>query len=197
MTLQERMIAAYLRQVNLPPEEKIKLKLFLVLLDETYQEEPQSRAEQSRAEQSRAEQSRAPAPETPATTFSCGVTKDVGTTTPPAPLGATSPDKGRQEKPVDPLAEKAASEAPAETSLGNAPGASAEKKNEPDPLAEPLLKALEKEGLSLEEAAAEKHIGVRASVLQKVLDGEPIRKDSREKISRWVQGVGIAVTADI
>ena len=125
------------------------------------------------------------------------MTKDVGTTTPPAPLGATSPDKGRQEKPVDPLAEKAASEAPAETSLGNAPGASAEKKNEPDPLAEPLLKALEKEGLSLEEAAAEKHIGVRASVLQKVLDGEPIRKDSREKISRWVQGVGIAVTADI
>ena len=58
MTLQERMIAAYLRQANLPPEEKIKLKLFLVLLDETYQEEPQSRAEQSRAEQSRAEHPR-------------------------------------------------------------------------------------------------------------------------------------------
>ena len=118
-------------------------------------------------------------------------------TTPPAPMGATSPDKGRQEKPIDPLAGEGASEETAEGSSGKAPGAAGEKKKDPDPLAEPLLKALEKEGLSLEEAAAEKYIGVRASVLQKVLDGEPIRRDSREKISRWVQGVGIAVTDGI
>ena len=36
MTLQERMIAVYLRQANLPPEEKAKLKLFLALLIQTY-----------------------------------------------------------------------------------------------------------------------------------------------------------------
>ena len=95
------------------------------------------------------------------------------------------------------MAKEGASEEASSTSSENAPGAAGETKKEPDPLAEPLLKALEKEGLSLEEAAAEKHIGVRESVLQKVLDGESIRKDSREKISRWVQSVGIAVTADI
>ena len=67
MTLQERMIAVYLRQAKLPPEEKDKLKLFLgLLLDTLEEEEPWERklredasAEQSRAEQSRAEQSRA------------------------------------------------------------------------------------------------------------------------------------------
>ena len=78
MTLQERMVAVYLRQAKLPPEEKDKLRLFLGLLLETFEEEeewekePSSapaghlppegegfRAEQSRAEQSRAEQSRA------------------------------------------------------------------------------------------------------------------------------------------
>lgn len=36
MTLQERMIAAYLRQANLLPEEKMKLKLFLGLLLVTF-----------------------------------------------------------------------------------------------------------------------------------------------------------------
>ena len=56
MTLQERMIAVYLRQANLPPEEKGKLRLFLGLLLETMQEDETT--EQSRAEQSRAEQSR-------------------------------------------------------------------------------------------------------------------------------------------
>lgn len=68
MTLQERMIAVYLRQANLSPEEKGKLRLFLGLLLETMEEEdreaPSSAplghlphegegfAEQSRAEQS-------------------------------------------------------------------------------------------------------------------------------------------------
>ena len=62
MTLQERMIAVYLRQAKLPPEEKDKLKLFLGLLLETLEEEePWERKlrEDASAEQSRAEQSRA------------------------------------------------------------------------------------------------------------------------------------------
>ena len=40
MTLQERMIAAYLRQAVLPPEEKMKLKLFLGLLLVTFDSDP-------------------------------------------------------------------------------------------------------------------------------------------------------------
>lgn len=53
MTLQERMIAVYLRQANLPPEEKGKLRLFLGLLLETMEEDDREGfAEQSRAEQS-------------------------------------------------------------------------------------------------------------------------------------------------
>ena len=36
MTLQERMLAVYLRQSQLPPEEKAKLRLFLGLLLETF-----------------------------------------------------------------------------------------------------------------------------------------------------------------
>ncbi len=40
MTLQERMIATYLRQANLPPEEKVKLKLFLGLLLVTFDTDP-------------------------------------------------------------------------------------------------------------------------------------------------------------
>ena len=87
MTLQERMVAVYLRQAKLPPEEKDKLRLFLGLLLETFEEEeeweeeirveaaPQGLSVQfegegtavrsldcardDRAEQSRAEQSRA------------------------------------------------------------------------------------------------------------------------------------------
>ena len=65
MTLQERMVAVYLRQANLPPEEKGKLRLFLGLLLETMEEEEEWEKEPSsapagegfRAEQSRAEQS--------------------------------------------------------------------------------------------------------------------------------------------
>ena len=39
MTLQERMVAVYLRQAKLPPEEKDKLRLFLGLLLTTLEEE--------------------------------------------------------------------------------------------------------------------------------------------------------------
>ena len=39
MTLQERMVAVYLRQAKLPPEEKDKLRLFLGLLLTTFDEE--------------------------------------------------------------------------------------------------------------------------------------------------------------
>jgi len=57
MTLQERMIAAYLRQAILPPEEKMKLKLFLGLLLVTFDSDPSD--EDSTAQHSTAQ--RAPA----------------------------------------------------------------------------------------------------------------------------------------
>ena len=62
MTLQERMIATYLRQANLPPEEKMKLKLFLGLLLVTFDSDPSdedSTAQHSTAQHSTAQ--RAPA----------------------------------------------------------------------------------------------------------------------------------------
>ena len=176
MTLQERMIAVYLRQAKLPPEEKDKLKLFLGLLLETLEEEEpwerkqredasaeQSRAEQSRAEQSRAEQSRAEQsapPETPATTFSVD---------PETPDGAAS--------------------------TSSAPVHGVDENTATDPFAEALLEALDKLGLKPDSKEAESYFGVRSSVLQKVLLGESIRKDSRARIFQRVQDAGIAVTA--
>ena len=47
-----------------------------------------------------------------------------------------------------------------------------------------------------EDKEAEKYFGIRSSVLQKLLDGETIRKDSRNTIFRKVQDAGIAVMAD-
>ena len=46
-----------------------------------------------------------------------------------------------------------------------------------------------------ESKEAEKYFGIRSSVLQKLLEGETIRKDSRERIHQRVQDAGIAVTA--
>lgn len=156
MTLQERMIATYLRQANLPPEEKMKLKLFLGLLLVTFDTDPSDED----AQHSTAQHSAPPPPETPATAFSQA--------SPTLPAGDVN------------------------TSSAKAPGGEGEAKM-PDPLAEGLLAALDRRGLSLEEAAGTAHISVRPSVLQQLLDGKPIRKDSREKISRWVQDVGIAI----
>lgn len=51
MTLQERMIATYLRQANLPPEEKMKLKLFLGLLLVTFDSDPSDEDGQDRTGQ--------------------------------------------------------------------------------------------------------------------------------------------------
>lgn len=153
MTLQERMIAAYLRQAVLPPEEKMKLKLFLGLLLVTFDSDPSD-------EDSTAQHSAPPPPETPATAFS--------TASPPLPAGDVKPSSAK------------------------VPGGEGEAKT-PDPLATGLLAALDRKGLSLEEAAGPAHISVRPSVLQQLLDGKPIRKDSREKISRWVQAAGIAI----
>lgn len=157
MTLQERMIAVYLRQANLPPEEKGKLRLFLGLLLETMEEED--------------------------------------TTTPPAPMGATSPDKGRQGRPADPLEKADASAAAANTLLEEAPGAE-DRGDTKDPLSGALLAALEKLGMTPESREAERYFGIRGSVLQNLLEGKAIRKDSRARIHQRVQDAGIAVSEE-
>ena len=58
MTLQERMIATYLRQANLPPEEKMKLKLFLGLLLVTFDSDPSDEDGQDRTRQDKTGQDR-------------------------------------------------------------------------------------------------------------------------------------------
>ena len=65
-----------------------------------------------------------------------------------------------------------------------------------DPLARALIEALDKLGMSPESPEAEKYFGIRSSVLQKLLEGENIRKDSRERIRQRVQDAGIAITAE-
>ena len=65
-----------------------------------------------------------------------------------------------------------------------------------DPLAIALLGALDKLGMTPESKEAEKYFGIRSGVLQKLLEGETIRKDSRKRIFQRVQDAGIAVTAD-
>ena len=196
MTLQERMIAVYLRQANLPPEEKGKLRLFLGLLLETMEkddrEAPSSApvghlppegegcAEQSRAEQSRAEQSRAPA--MPATTFSSQGAEAEETTTPPAPMGATSPDKGGRGKPADPLEKADASAAVAKpSSAGKAGGGESGMK---DPLAYEILERLEQENKP--KSVAAKEAGINQLTLQKFLDGGMIRKETRGALESWM-----------
>lgn len=147
MTLQERMVAVYLRQAKLPPEEKDKLKLFLTLLLETFEEEEpwekeiRQQVREDRQKENAGEANTPPpksAPETPATTFS--------------------------GKPTDPFAEA-------------------------------LLAALDKLGMTPESREAEKYFGIRASVLEKAVAGEVIRRDSRERILQRVQDAGIAITA--
>ena len=186
MTLQERMVAVYLRQAKLPPEEKDKLRLFLGLLLETLNEEEpwereldrpseeHSTAQHSTAQHSTAQHSTPPA--TPATTFS------VDPETPDGAASASSaPVHGVEENAeIDPFSE----------TLMEVMG-----KSSNDPFAEALLEALDKLGMTPESKEAEKYFGVRRSVLQKALLGEKIRSDSRERILQRVQDAGIAVTA--
>lgn len=137
MTLQERMVAVYLRQAKLPPEEKDKLRLFLGLLLETFEEEKE---------------------------WEKGIRVEA------APQGLSVQFEG---EPLDPAEQRVA-----------------------DPLAGALIEALDRLGMSPESPEAEKYFGVRSNVLQKLLAGETIRKDSRERIRQRVQDAGIAVTAD-
>ena len=70
MTLQERMVAVYLRQAKLPPEEKDKLQLFLGLLLETLNEEEAWERELDRPSEEHSTAQHSTPPAMPATTFS-------------------------------------------------------------------------------------------------------------------------------
>lgn len=86
MTLQERMVAVYLRQAMLPPEEKDKLRLFLGLLLTTLD------TEEAWEKEMRAEA----APSAPAMRF-----EGEGREKVPDPLeeaGASAPDAGRSSE---------------------------------------------------------------------------------------------------
>ena len=129
-----------------------------------------------------AEQSRAPAPATPATAFSCRVPEDEGATTPPAPMGATSPDKGRQEKPVDPLGGEGASEETAEGSSADAPG---EEPGMKDPLVYEVLERMEQEKLTRKKVGDA--IGVSEQTIANFLKGKAVYKATRTMIEAWME----------
>lgn len=61
-----------------------------------------------------------------------------------------------------------------------------------DPLATALLERVDQLGLTLPEAA--RKIGTREAVLHNLIEGGPVRSDSREKIEQWVRAAGTADT---
>lgn len=152
MTLQERMVAVYLRQAKLPEAEKDKLRLFLGLLLTTLEKEEPWEVELRAAPEALAIRfegegtavrslgdarddntpvpeddlwSRAPAPATPATAFSY-----------------TDYEEPKEApKPVDPLAGEGASEETAEGSSADAPG---EEPGMKDPLVYEVLERMER-----------------------------------------------------
>ena len=180
MTLQERMVAVYLRQAKLPSEEKDKLRLFLGLLLATLDEEEEWEKELREADTSSALRAHSPQGE--------GLVMRVeGEGTAVRSLDCARDDRAEQSR-----AEQSRAPAP------EMPAATFSKEAEAvaDPLAEALIEALDLLGMAPESQEAEKYFGVRSSVLQKLLAGETIRKDSRERIFQRVQDAGIVITAD-
>lgn len=152
MTLQERMTAVYLRQANLPKEEKDKLRLFLGLLLETMDPEEDWEKE----------------------------TQD--------PIAAGGRADLTREEAAD--AEPEAGDGAASTLSGDAHGKE-EKGREKgiDPLADRLLRLMEREGLSQGAAAKEitKSCGtVTQGTISTFINGVKTPKpETREKILRW------------
>ena len=152
MTLQERMTAVYLRQANLPKEEKDKLRLFLGLLLETMDPEEDWEKE----------------------------TQD--------PIAAGDRAAPTREETAD--AETEAGDGAANTLSGDAHGKE-EKGREKviDPLADRLLRLMEKEGLSQGAAAREitkTGTAVGQSMISDFINGVRTPKGKKlEAISRW------------
>ena len=185
MTLQERMVAVYLRQAKLPPEEKDKLRLFLGLLLTTLEEEEPWEKALREADTSSALRAPSPQGEGLALRFE-GEGPAVRS------LDCARDDRAEQSRAEQSRAEQSRAPAP------EMPATTFSKEAEvvADPLAGALIEALDLLGMTPESREAEKYFGIRSSVLQKLLAGETIRKDSRERILQRVQDAGIAVTAD-
>lgn len=152
MTLQERMTAVYLRQANLPKEEKDKLRLFLGLLLETMDPEEDWEKE----------------------------TQD--------PIAAGDRAETTREETADAAPE--AGDGAAGTLSGDANGKE-EKGREKviDPLADRLLRLMEREGLSQGAAAREitkTGTAVGQSTISDFINGVRAPKGKKlEAISRW------------
>lgn len=152
MTLQERMTAVYLRQANLPKEEKDKLRLFLGLLLETMDPEEDWEKE----------------------------TQD--------PIAAGDRAAPTREETAD--AETEDGDGAAGTLSGDAHGKE-EKGREKviDPLADRLLRLMEREGLSQGAAAREitkTGTAVGQSTISDFINGVRTPKGKKlEAISRW------------
>jgi hypothetical protein len=170
MTLQERMVAVYLRQAKLPPEEKDKLRLFLGLLLTTFDEE-EEREKEIREE---------------------GTSSVTAVAVPPSPRGEGLAVRFEGEG----TAVRSLDCARDDKEIRAGDDNEQSKEEVADPLAGALIEALDRLGMSPESPEAEKYFGIRRSVLQKLLKGENIRHDSRARILQRVQDAGIAATAD-
>lgn len=179
MTLQERMVAVYLRQAKLPEAEKDKLRLFLGLLLTTLEKEEPWEMELRAA------------PEALAIRFegegtavrSLGDARDDNTPVPEDDLTDYEEPK-EVPKPVDPLAGEGASEETAEGSSADAPG------EEPgtwtiDPLVEAVRERMEAEGLSRAKVVAA--TGVHSPTLNRFLAGCKMKAKTRQAIEEWME----------
>ena len=187
MTLQERMVAVYLRQAKLPEAEKDKLRLFLGLLLTTLEEEEPWEKELRAA------------PEALAIRFeregtavrSLGDARDDNTPVPEEGVTATSSDtadaappspQGEGKKPVDPLAGEGASKETAEGSSADAPG---EEPGMKDPLVYEVLERMEQEKLSRAKVA--EAVGVSELTVGNFLKGKKVYKATRQFFADWME----------
>lgn len=159
MTLQERMTAVYLRQANLPKEEKDKLRLFLGLLLETMDPEEDWEKE----------------PQDPPVAVEAGIQPGTGRNMAREETAAEAPEAG------DGAAGTLSGDAHGKEEKGREKGI--------DPLADRLLRLMEREGLSQGAAAREitkTGTAVGQSTISDFINGVRMPKGKKlEAISRW------------
>lgn len=170
-------MAVYLRQAKLPEAEKDKLRLFLGLLLETFEEEEPWEVELRAAPEALAIRFEGEGTAVPG----LGDARDDNTPVPEEDLTDCEEPK-EVPKPVNPLAGEGASEEIAEGSSEDAPG---EEPGVKDPLVYEVLERMEQEKLS--KTKVQESIGVTNVTLNKFLAGQPVMKRTRDVIAEWME----------
>lgn len=170
-------MAVYLRQAKMPEAEKDKLRLFLGLLLETFEEEEPWEVELRTAPEALSVRFEGEGTAVPG----LGDARDDNT---PVPEEDLTDCEGPKEvpKPVDPLAGEGASEETAEGSSADAPG---EEPGMKDPLVYEVLERMEQEKLTRKKVGDA--IGVSEQTIANFLKGKAVYKATRTMIEAWME----------